>query len=413
MRPLRLFTGTVLLVILLCPYGPSQEEKPGKVLLKKTDEAYKSLQSYQDKTTSIMNVSAQGMEQKMKAELSIAMKRPNKLAVVLKSGMMGMTIVCNGEKMWTYMPMFKKYTVENAPESLEELIESASMMGMAGRSIIIITLFGDNPYEMLMEGVERVKLVGEEIVEGTKMHHIILYQEEMDIDLWIDAGDYLIRKVRMDMSKIMEKQKEIMPGLADMKMILEELHSDVRIAEDIPDTRFIFKAPEGARETDDLFGGFGPPAEPSPLVGKETEDFTLEGFEEGVLIHPMDHKGKVIMLDFWATWCGPCRKDLPVLQRIYEKYKDKEFVFIAVNAMEDREKVEEFIKKGNHTFPVALDKDGKVGELYKVEAYPTLILIGKDGKIQKVHTGYMPGLKKRLEKDLNLLLAGGSLAGKE
>ena len=151
---------------------------------------------------------------------------------------------------------------------------------------------------------------------------------------------------------------------------------------------------------EDLFSDF--------IEADDAHDFTLEGLKEGTSIHLADYKGKVVILDFWATWCPPCRRELPILQKIYEEYNDKDknknkgFVFIAVNSREDRDAVQRYIEKEGFTFPVALDNDGKVGDLYKVEAYPTMVLIDKKGKIFKTVVGLEH--RKAIEKSLNKLL---------
>ncbi|RLA92091.1 MAG: hypothetical protein DRG69_09320 [Deltaproteobacteria bacterium] len=282
-----------------------------------------------------------------------------------------------------------------------------------GGSIMVVSLFGDAPYETLMEDIKKIELVGDEIVEGMKTHHLVLHKEETNIALWIDAKNYLVRKVSIDMSKMIEKQKKLMSGLGKMKMTFAEIHNQIKIGEKIPRKIFVFKPPEGTKKTDYLFASFGGGSEVTALIGREAQDFTLEGLKEDTTIHLADYKGKVIVLDFWTTWCGPCRKEFPVLQKIYNKYKEKDFILIAINSREDRKTVQEFITKKGYTIPVALDTKGKIGKLYEVEAYPTLILIDKEGKIQKVHSGFAMGLKKKLEKDLNTLLAGRPLAEKK
>ena len=110
------------------------------------------------------------------------------------------------------------------------------------------------------------------------------------------------------------------------------------------------------------------------------------------------------MLDFWATWCGPCRQELPKLQEIYNTFKNQDFFFIAVNARESKDKVQKFVSDGKYDFPVALDADGRVTQEYGVRSYPTLIILDKTGTIAKVHKGYRPGMEKTVAEEIKKLL---------
>ena len=92
-------------------------------------------------------------------------------------------------------------------------------------------------------------------------------------------------------------------------------------------------------------------------------------------------KGKVVFLNFWATWCGPCRSEMPSMEALYNRFKDKGFVIFAVNSGEGRDEVVSFMKNNNLTFPAALDSDGKVNGSYGIQAIPTTFLIDREGNI--------------------------------
>jgi thiol-disulfide isomerase/thioredoxin len=101
-----------------------------------------------------------------------------------------------------------------------------------------------------------------------------------------------------------------------------------------------------------------------------------------------DLKGKVVVLDMWATWCPPCRASLPHLDKLYQSVKDKGVNVFAVNLQEEQDDVAAFVKKTNLTVPVLLDKDGAVAQSYKASAIPQTVIIGKDGKVAKVFVGF-------------------------
>ena len=92
-------------------------------------------------------------------------------------------------------------------------------------------------------------------------------------------------------------------------------------------------------------------------------------------------KGKVVFLNFWATWCGPCRMEMPSMEALYKRYKDEGLEILAVNCMETRQEVAAFMEENALTFTAALDEDGKINGTYGVQAIPTSYLIDRDGKI--------------------------------
>jgi peroxiredoxin len=117
-----------------------------------------------------------------------------------------------------------------------------------------------------------------------------------------------------------------------------------------------------------------------------------------------------VVLDFWATWCGPCGMSLPLVTDATAAFKDKGVVFYAVNEQEDATAIRKFQTGKSLTFPVLLDSDGKVGGLYKASAIPETVLIDKNGKIVAVHVGYDPNVKEKLTRQLNDLLVGKDIS---
>jgi len=113
-----------------------------------------------------------------------------------------------------------------------------------------------------------------------------------------------------------------------------------------------------------------------------SQDFTLESLG-GDKVSLSSFKGKVVLLSFWATWCGPCKQEMPEMQALYQKLKGKGFEVVAVDMMEDKATVSDFVKKNGYTFPVLLDTTGAVGggELYDARAIPTNYIVDKAGKI--------------------------------
>jgi thiol-disulfide isomerase/thioredoxin len=112
-----------------------------------------------------------------------------------------------------------------------------------------------------------------------------------------------------------------------------------------------------------------------------SEDFTLEALSGGK-VSLSSFKGKVVLLSFWATWCGPCKQEMPEMQALYQKLKGRGFEVVAVDMMEDKATVTKFVKTSGYTFPVLLDSTGEVGGgPYAARAIPTNYIVDKGGKL--------------------------------
>lgn len=110
-------------------------------------------------------------------------------------------------------------------------------------------------------------------------------------------------------------------------------------------------------------------------------------------------RGKPVLLDFWATWCPPCRASLPHTQRMSKKYAEQAHIF-AVNLREDAEKVRTYMERNKYDFTVLMDSDGAVAQAYRVRGIPTFVVIDAQGKVQFVQVGYGPGVERKLESEL-------------
>ncbi len=108
---------------------------------------------------------------------------------------------------------------------------------------------------------------------------------------------------------------------------------------------------------------------------------------DGQTVSLAEHRGEVVMLNFWATWCPPCKAEMPVLQNAYETYKDDGFTIIAVNNMEALSTVQRFAQSANLSFPIAMDERGVVQQTFGIMGYPTSIFVGPNGEIYATHSG--------------------------
>ena len=123
-----------------------------------------------------------------------------------------------------------------------------------------------------------------------------------------------------------------------------------------------------------------------PAVGMPAADFNLVDLD-GKARALTDYRGKVVLLNFWATWCKPCTTEMPAMQAMYDKLRDKGFVVLAVNELEDEAKVREHIKQHGHTFPVLMDRDNKVANQFGVFGLPVSVFIDEKGVVREYIKG--------------------------
>ena len=136
--------------------------------------------------------------------------------------------------------------------------------------------------------------------------------------------------------------------------------------------------------------------------GAPAPDFTLQS-TDGKTVKLADLKGKVVLLDFWATWCPPCRVSTPALVRLNEKFKGKNLTVIGINLDEDTSKVVPYIQKAKIKHPV-LYGNGEVESNYKIRSIPTFYLLNPNGVVVKHYEGYHPDFEKEWETEINSLL---------
>jgi len=139
------------------------------------------------------------------------------------------------------------------------------------------------------------------------------------------------------------------------------------------------------------------------LASGKAPDFTLQAVGGGNL-RLKEQRGQVVMLNFWATWCGPCKQEMPHLNRLYEKYKGSGFLLLGINIDDDARNAAATASKLGLAFPVLLDTDKKVSRQYDLATMPSTVIIDRDGRIRHAHLGYKDGYEQTYEQQVRDLL---------
>lgn len=211
-------------------------------------------------------------------------------------------------------------------------------------------------------------------------------------DFWIATGAQpRLLKFSLDLSELASRGTQRFSEAA-----VEYTFSDWNVAPAFPEDYFDFVIPEGVTELE------VPQSEKpdDPMIGNPAPAIDLPLLDGGRL-NLAEHKGKnVVILDFWASWCGPCRVGLPIVNRVAEEFRDKGVVFYAVNVGEDKPTAQAFLEQTGITTTVALDTDRVAQQAYQADGIPKTVIVDKDGIVRDAHAGVGP----RLEQELNALL---------
>lgn len=141
----------------------------------------------------------------------------------------------------------------------------------------------------------------------------------------------------------------------------------------------------------------------SSLEGQVAPDFVLRS-ASGENLRLSEYRGDVVMINFWATWCGPCRQEMPLLDELYERYQRVGFSLLGVNIDDDSRRAMKMVQELGVKFPVLFDENKDVSKLYKVDAMPVTILVDREGRVRHVHHGYKPGYEDKYLTEIRSLL---------
>ena len=370
-------------------------------------------------------------------ELEVMVAMPNRFVLRAGGGGMG-NVACDGKQLLQSNEQFDLHSLTAAPKDLLQFLgKKQFIVGVPGASNLRMLLAPSGDKKALLDA-KTVELVGEEKVGKHDAFHLVVKDEAVACDLWVMKGDepWVLRHKpkapKLDLSRLMggedeegegEEGEEGAEGAMTINLEPAVDLEMVEFGKELPKDAFVVQEPEGSTKVDDLekavmerfqeeAGEMEPedmdaavdeaaeakPAKQHASVGKPAPDVELT-LLDGSKQKLADLKGKVVVLDFWATWCGPCVQGLPKVTEVTKKLADQGVVFHAVNLGEDKATIETFLAKKKLAVSVAM-ADEALGQKFGVNGIPHTVVIGADGLVKKVHVGFGPGSEKRLEKDI-------------
>lgn len=389
------------------PIDPEAE----KVLREMTTYT-QALKSFRTELTAnyTIETSSGGKPTKVAFTYSIAGEQPNRLATIARAGEGAPIVVSDGKQLYTLVPALGKYVLGDAPASFREIVASEPLKGTSlAHALFAGTLLSMASYDDLTATLEEARYIGEEKVGLVRCQHLKLSQKDYDWDAWIDIGKRpMLRKLVPDLSKWLKANPAAVPPEAkvELSIVFKSWATDVALR----DKDFKIEPSASARQVASFTAPAGSDDGPETLKGKAAPLFSLALLGGGTA-NLAAHQGKdVVMLDFWATWCGPCVAALPQVAEVAAAYRSRGVVFYAVNLREDSATIQQFLQEKQLPIPVALDADGSVAGQYKARAIPQTVIVGRDGTVQVVHVGAGANIKDQLSADLDAVLAAAGPA---
>ena len=301
----------------------------------------------------------------------------------------------SGQKLYVHQPSRRFYRSADAPTTRPtgaELGEDVNALLAGQNPSLLLAVVNDAAAEVL-EGATKAEKgpdirIGESGFPALKA----TMPKGVEMTIAVDPATHLLRQVTTSLAGSLREQ-----GQPDVSRVLITVdYTTVEPGPAIADDQFAWAAPLGAKDVTNransraLAGAAGSPeAAVAALEGKPAPDFTLKGMD-GKDVKLSALKGSVVLLDFWATWCGPCVESMPKLNKLYEGKKGSGLKAFAVNAKEEKEDVEAFVKETSLTIPVLLDSEGKVYEQYKLPGLPVTMVVDKEGVVKRAVLGARP-----------------------
>jgi len=381
----------VLAALLLTSLLHSQQSQDAMQLLNRVSKTYRGLASYEIKALVIEDQQWGEARQLSETPLIMAEDKPNKFRLESKHPYMGSMEVSDGTTTWLYAGMGHQYTKKPA-NSAPAVPDDAPFMPANYVK----------HYRQLPERASQPRLLREETLplEGKDVLCAVV---EVSFKPGIAKGEgagtahilWIAKESALVLQEMWESTNDMM-GVSS-KTRTTVVYKMIHMNQPVSETLFTFTPPANAKEVDDL--SLPGASARRTQTGKPGPNFSLATLE-GKQISLGDFKGKTVLLDFWATWCVPCRESTPMIEKLHADFSGKGLVTLAVNYGEDPDTVKGYLAHNPIALPNLLDQEKSVADLYKVSSIPAFIVISGEGKITYWSTGFGDDSESKLRAAL-------------
>lgn len=354
-------------------------------ILQRVSRTYRNLRSCYFEVLLRTEIEGEGFYQRIELPLMVAADKPDRRRVEIKHSLEGYLMVANGDYRWEFVPPLQQFTRAAAGN-----VRAAGFVSKP--SSVVMSLLED--YSRLGQHPGGARLLGEEDhkVDDRRVRCLLVEVSGPTPLRFVDESDQA-RTLHIDPQRnlVLQEVSGTAKGSTPYGWPAQVRHrlvvTKAIVNEPLPDGLFVFAAPQGAQQVSVLG------SEPVPS-GREAADFTLQDLD-GRPVQLLNQRGKVVILEFWASWCEPCRYEMPVVEGLLQRFKDEGLVVLGVND-EPPSIARSYVEEGGYTFPTLYDKDQKVAGLYGVRAIPALFVIDRQGRIVARHKGYGPGSEEKI-----------------
>lgn len=403
--------------------APAQPADPGlrppragqptpTAILESMAAAYKIATSYADQGTVRVQAKLGDQNVDQPVDYSVALVRPNKLRMQVFQGV----VVCDGEQFRAFSHALPgQYLNHPAPQNLsfqdilsDEMLASALTQGptqsFSWVPVQLLLLWAEDPLKTILYQAQDPVLLGTGNIEGRECYRVDVTRPEGKYILWIDSESSVLRRIELpgeELARALGGGQQL-----ESVSVVADFHG-AKFDAEVNAEAFKFEAPKEVEAVEQLA---------SPMVrmlGKPAPDFKFVDLE-GNEVTPKSLEGKVAVLDFWATWCGPCRMTLPLLEKVYQQYKDNDKVaFLAVSVDEmsvTDQQLRDMFSELKVNVPIGRDPEQHVGRSFQTMQIPTIFLLGSTGLVQYAESGGPADMDVALAGRLEELLAGRDIS---
>lgn len=375
------------------PISAAQKVEKANLLLKRTCDFYRNLDSFSGRVTTeqrqhqpndkpIRSVHAASIAFRRNGYLKIKMHHPKDL---------GEVIVTDLDAHFSY-PRWHMFVNRVLP-TLDQVFSDPDFgfmtEGSLSSSWILRALVSADPYAEVLKGWTVADYNGISTVDGEKCHQVTMNGTNgAAAHIWLSAGDKpWIQQFAYDMS----------PSRMKVKTVYRSMKAN-------PDFREKqCKSPARAKQVTHFSSSDGDSGA-RLLVGQAAPKLNLRTADGGKFTLSKQ-RGKVVVLEFWATWCGPCCRALPILADVTSSFPKRDVEFLAINKGETSAKINSFLNDKSLPIKVGLDQNGEICQRYRVGGIPHTVVIGRNGKIRSVKIGIGPYLQQNMTKEIEEAVA--------
>jgi len=386
----------------IAPSGASDEARE---LLEQIQQAYRNVQTLELAGEISGEFDASGQRQRIRQKISGRYQAPNRFRhETVNEVLLGST----GEQVYMYNPVANAYfqtKLASPQKPLSQAMHGPMVELLQAQNPALFFAVVDDPVTQLLSSAESVRRLEDVRREGERLLALEVDMPGREkITLMVDPKSYFIKEVQMDLGAGTGNQAAPQTGSADLTI----QYTSVVPGAKFPADYFSWTPPPRAHDMGTE--ARRPEGAPQSIAGEPAPDFTLTALD-GSKVSMSDLKGKIVVLDFWASWCPPCVESLPRLARLAREHEGAPLAVYAINVKEEKPTVQAFIRRIKVEMPILLDVYGDVAKSYRINSLPQTVLIAPDGKVKRVFIGAGATAHAELRREIETLTQGAAGEG--